>query len=113
MTDKEINKAIFDFIFEASESKIFLLSFRKHIKERCPVQRQMDYIKDPSKTDYCNDVNAIRKAELWLLQEDSLSHDEYVSNILDIYNKGTKITTKHRAEEFVKVIGKWKNENDT
>ena len=108
MTDKEINKAIYDFIFEASESKIFPISFCKHIKERRPVQRHLNYIKDPSKTDYCNDVNAIRKAELWLFQEDEISHNKYASNILDIYNKGIKITIKHRAEEFVKAIGKWK-----
>lgn len=108
MTDKEINKAIFDFIFEASESQIFALSFCKRIQERRPVQRQINYIKDPSKIDYCNDVDGIRKAELWLMQEDELSHNKYMRKLLEIYNKGIKISIKHRAEEFVKAIGKWK-----
>ena len=108
MTDKEINKAIFDFIFEASESQIFALSFCKRIQERRPVQRQINYIKDPSKIDYCNDVDGIRKAELWLMQEDELSHNKYLRKLLEIYNKGIKISIKHRAEEFVKAIVKWK-----
>jgi hypothetical protein len=108
MTDEEINKAVYEFIFEASESQIFPLSFLKHCEGRQPVQRQINYIKDPSKIDYCNDVDGIRKAELWLMQEDELSHNKYMRKLFEIYNKGIKITTKHRAEEFVKVIGMWK-----
>jgi hypothetical protein len=108
MTDEEINKAIFDFIFESSESQIFPLSFLKHYERRQPVQRQINYIKDPSKIDYCNDVDGIRKAELWLMREDEISNNKYMRKLLEIYNKGIKISIKHRAEEFVKAIGKWK-----
>jgi hypothetical protein len=108
MTDEEINKAIYDFIFEASESQIFQLSFNKYGENRIPVKRELNYILDPSKIDYCNDADEIRKAEQWLLKVDDLSHDEYICKIMEIRDKGITVTAKHRAEEFVKVIGKWK-----
>jgi hypothetical protein len=108
MTEEEINKAIYDFIFEASESRIFPLSFYKDYEFRTPVQRQIDYIKDPSKTDYCNDEYSMKRAEKWLLGVDDGSYDEYICELMDLRDKGIELTTKHRAEEFVKIIGKWK-----
>jgi hypothetical protein len=42
------------------------------------------------------------------MQEDELSHNKYMRKLLEIYNKGIKISIKRRAEEFVKAIGKWK-----
>jgi len=108
MTDEEINKVICDFIFEASESQVFQLSFNKYGENRIPVKRELNYILDPSKRDYCNDDYSMNRAEKWLLGVDDISYDEYICKILEIRDKGIKITTKHRAEEFVKVIGKWK-----
>jgi hypothetical protein len=109
MSDEEINKAICDFIFVSEELQVFRQSFYKDYECRTPVKRELNYILDPSKIDYCNDLNAIRKAELWLLKVDDLSHDEYMCKLSEIHDKGIKITAKHRAEEFVKTIGKWKD----
>jgi hypothetical protein len=108
MSDEEINKAIYDFIFESEESRVFFQSFFKDYEFRTPVKRELNYILDPSKIDYCNDADEIRKAEQWLLKMDDISHDEYICKIMEIRDKGITVTAKHRAEEFVKVIGKWK-----
>jgi hypothetical protein len=102
---EQINKTICDFVFESQESQIFLQSFYKDYNRK-PVQRVLNYALDPSKTDYCNDVDAIKKAVLWLLKIDDISHDEYMCKILELYDGGVEITTKHLAEDFVKILRK-------
>ena len=108
MSDEEINKAIYDFIFESEESRVFFQSFFKDYEFRTPVKRELNYILDPSKRDYCNDDYSMKRAEKWLLGVDDGSYDEYICELMDLRDKGIELTTKHRAEEFVKVIGKWK-----
>lgn len=105
MTNEQINKAICDFIFESKESQVFLQSFYKDYNRK-PVQRELNYALDPSKIDYCNDVDAIKKAVLWLLKIDDISHDVYMGKILELYDEGVEITTKHLAEDFVKILEK-------
>ena len=109
MSDEEINKAICDFIFVSEELQVFRQSFYKDYECRTPVKRELNYILDPSKTDYCNDEYSMKKAEKWLLWVDDISYDEYICELMDLRDKGIEITTKHRAEEFVKIIGKRKD----
>jgi hypothetical protein len=103
MTDEQINKAICDFIFELNESKIFQQSFCKYSKCRKPVQRELNYALDPSKIDYCNDLNAMHKAEKWIMDESSILYKEELEKVSCIWHS----TAKQKAIAFLKAIGKW------
>jgi hypothetical protein len=55
--------------------------------------------------DFCNDEKAMREAESWLWKIDELSWDEYYCS----FEKGlVSATTRECAENFLKVLGKWK-----
>jgi hypothetical protein len=108
MTDQEINKAIFDFIFESEESQIFRQSFYKDYEFRKPVQRELNYIKDPSKIDYCNDLNAMYEAERFLTKEQI---EVFCEHLLPKHHGvwwGIHTTAQQRAKAFLKTINKWK-----
>jgi hypothetical protein len=55
--------------------------------------------------DFCNDDKAMIIVEKWLMDIDPQSWDEYYC----LFEKGLcSSSTRQRAENFVKVIGKWK-----
>ena len=55
--------------------------------------------------DCCNDPKAMIEAEKWLMDIDPPSWDEYYCS----FEKGLcSSTTRQRAENFLKTIGKWK-----
>ncbi len=55
--------------------------------------------------DYCNEHKAMIEAEKWLMDIDPPSWDEYYCS----FEKGLcSSTTRQRAENFLKTIGKWK-----
>ena len=55
--------------------------------------------------DYCNEHEAMLKAENWLMKIDELSWDEYYCS----FEKSLCCSTeRQRAENFLKVLGKWK-----
>ena len=82
MTDEQINKAI---------------------AESCGWEEEFyDYADIP---DYCNDHNAMLEAEDCLMKIDELSWDEYYCS----FEKSLCCSTeRQRAENFLKVLGKWK-----
>jgi len=56
--------------------------------------------------DYCNDPKAMIEAERWLLNIDPESWDEYCCCFV---KHGISVSaTRQRAENFLKVLGKWK-----
>jgi len=55
--------------------------------------------------DFCNNHKAMLKAEDWLIKIDELSWDEYYCS----FEKSLCCSTeRQRAENFLKVLGKWK-----
>ncbi len=56
--------------------------------------------------DFCNDSQAMIEAERWLLNIDPESWDEY--GCCFVKNGISVSATRQRAENFLKVIGKWK-----
>jgi hypothetical protein len=55
--------------------------------------------------DFCNNHEAMLKAENWLMKIDELSWDEYYCS----FEKSLCCSTeRQRAENFLRVIGKWK-----
>jgi hypothetical protein len=100
---EQINKAICDFVFESKESKVFLQSFYMDYN-RIPVQRVLNYALDPSKIDYCNDLNAMHEAEKYIMDESSILYKEELEKVSCIWHS----TTKQKAIAFLKAIGKWK-----
>lgn len=72
------------------------------IAEACGWEKEFyDYADIP---DYCNDPKVMKEAERWLLNIDPESWDEYYCS----FEKSLCCSTeRQRAENFLKVIGKW------
>jgi len=58
--------------------------------------------------DYCNDLNAMHKAEKTLLKEGNHSHGCYCSYLFERVYNCMCATARQRAEAFLKTIGGWK-----
>lgn len=58
--------------------------------------------------DYCNDLNAMHKAEGVLTKEQAY---EYIAVLFDSTYEATLATARQRAEAFLRMLGKWKDES--
>ncbi len=99
MTDEQINEAI---------AVVFGYEFQgdfPHTPDESVKPPKGPLIRFDKLPDYCNDPNAMREVETWLMNIDPQSWDEYYCS----FEKSLCCSTeRQRAENFLKVIGKWK-----
>lgn len=56
---------------------------------------------------YCEDLNAMNNAELWLKKDDPHAYGCYVTELMDGEADAISKSAAERAEMFVRIIGKW------
>jgi hypothetical protein len=63
--------------------------------------------------DYLNDLNAMHKAEKWLIEDDQHAYGCYCIDLQEEYGNTVHLTAAQRAEAFLRTIGKWTtNQNE-
>jgi hypothetical protein len=96
MTNEQINIAIFEIFgwkWEPEKNSFF--------------HSENGRLKPKYAPDYCNDLNAMREAEMTLSRE---VRNHYIDLLGDIYSDSWEFATAtamQRAEAFLKTLGKW------
>ena len=69
--------------------------------------------KNPEFPDYCNDLNAMHKAEKVLTRyQQSVTYSDNLMKIVGYHTfDSAHATARQRAKAFLKTIGKWKEQN--
>jgi len=63
--------------------------------------------------DYLHDLNAMHKAEKWLIEDDQHAYGCYCIDLQEEYGNTVHLTAAQRAEAFLRTIGKWTtNQNE-
>jgi len=63
--------------------------------------------------DYLNSLNAMHKAEKWLIEDDQHAYGCYCIDLQEEYGNTVHLTAAQRAEAFLRTIGKWTtNQNE-